>query len=376
MKTTIHPLSATLLLAALFGLAACGPKDGAPQASAAGAAPPPPEVDTVTIARGSLELTQDLPGRLSAYRSAQVRARVEGIIEKRQFVEGSDVKEGNTLFHIDDRNYQAAYAAASADTELARQTVERYTRLYDLKMVSQQDFDLARTKLKLAEAALSKAQLDLENTRVPAPISGRIGRAQVTEGALVGRGDATLLATIEQIDPVYADFTQSGADLLRLQQAFKSGKLKRSGSAQVQLVLEDESLYAHPGKLLFSDLAVDPGTGSVSLRAKFPNPEQELLPGMFVRIRFAEASADDSIRVPQRAVQMGTQGQFVMTVDQESKVAPRPVKTGGMAGGDFVISEGLKVGDVVIVNGLQKARPGSVVKAVPLVQPAAVPQNK
>ncbi|MBU1775503.1 MAG: efflux RND transporter periplasmic adaptor subunit, partial [Gammaproteobacteria bacterium] len=239
MKTTIHPLSATLLLAALFGLAACGPKDGAPQASAAGAAPPPPEVDTVTIARGSLELTQDLPGRLSAYRSAQVRARVEGIIEKRQFVEGSDVKEGNTLFHIDDRNYQAAYAAASADTELARQTVERYTRLYDLKMVSQQDFDLARTKLKLAEAALSKAQLDLENTRVPAPISGRIGRAQVTEGALVGRGDATLLATIEQIDPVYADFTQSGADLLRLQQAFKSGKLKRSGSAQVQLGLED-----------------------------------------------------------------------------------------------------------------------------------------
>lgn len=373
MTKNIPPLSTFLLLAALSGLAACGPNSGAQQAPAgAGAgAPPPPEVDTMAVSRGQVDLTQDLPGRLSAFRSAQVRARIEGIIEKRQFTEGSDVKAGETLFRIDARNYQATYEAASADEELARQTVERYTSLFDRGMVSQQDFDQVKSRHKLTEAALSRARLDLENTRVPAPIAGRIGRAQVTEGALVGRGDATLLATIEQVDPVYADFTQSGTDLLRLQQAFKSGKLKRSGSAQVQLVLEDGSIYAHPGQLMFSDLAVDPGTGSVSLRAKFPNPQQELLPGMFVRIRFAEASADDSIRVPQRAVMMGAQGQFVMTVDQESKAAPRPVKTGGMAGGDFVISEGLQPGDVVIVNGLQKARPGTVVKAVPLGQTTA-----
>jgi membrane fusion protein (multidrug efflux system) len=211
---------------------------------------------------------------------------------------------------------------------------------------------------------MSRAQLDFENTHVPAPISGRIGRALVTEGALVGRGEATLLATIEQVDPIYANFTQPGADLMRLQQAFKSGKLKRTQSAQVELVLEDGSIYPLPGKLLFSNLAVDPGTGSVSLRAEFPNPRQELLPGMFVSIRFPEGSADDSIKVPQRAVQMTTQGQFVMVVDAESKVAMRPIKTGGMTGGDFVIEEGLQPGDQVIVNGLQKVRPGSPVKTV------------
>ncbi|MDE2118016.1 MAG: efflux RND transporter periplasmic adaptor subunit [Betaproteobacteria bacterium] len=366
MKPRTPHLTTTAIFAAMLVLAACGAKEGgAPQAPAGGAAPLPPEVDVVTVSMGTATLTQDLPGRMEAHRTAQVRARVEGIIEKRLFVEGSDVKAGDTLFQIDARNYQAAYDSAKADVGVARQTVERYKPLLAAKAVSQQDYDLAEARLKQAEAALSRALLDLENTHVPAPIAGRIGRAQVTEGALVGRGEATLLAIIEQVDPIYANFTQPGADLLRLQQAFKSGRLKRAGSAQVELVLEDGSVYPLPGKLLFSNLAVDPSTGSVSLRAEFPNPKQELLPGMFARIRFPEASADNSIRLPQRAVQTGPQGQFVMVVNAEGKMEPRPVKTGGMSGGDFIIAEGLKPGDQVIVNGLQKARPGTPVKPMP-----------
>jgi membrane fusion protein (multidrug efflux system) len=362
MKTR-HHFAALVVFAATFTLSACGPKESGGQ-QAAGAAPPPAEVDIVTVAAGSVVLTQDLPGRLEAYRSAQVRARVEGIVEKRLFTEGSDVKAGATLFQIDARNYRAAYDSAKSDLVVARQTVERYKPLLDAKAVSQQDFDLAEAKLKQAETAMSRAQIDFENTRVPAPIGGRIGRAQVTEGALVGRGEATLLATIEQIDPVYANFTQPGSDLLRLQQAFKSGKLQSSGSTKVELVLEDGSIYPKPGKLLFSNLAVDSGTGSVALRAEFPNAGHELLPGMFVRIRFQEASAENSIKVPQRAVQMTPQGQFVMVVDAESKAALRPIKTGSMSEGDFVIEEGLKPGDQVIVNGLQKVRPGVPVKSV------------
>ncbi len=376
MKPRTPHLTTTAIFAAMLVLAACGAKEGgAPQAPAGGAAPPPPEVDVVTVSTGTATLTQDLPGRLEAHRTAQVRARVEGIIEKRLFTEGSDVKAGDTLFQIDARNYQAAYDSAKADVGVVRQTAERYRLLLEAKAVSQQDYDLAEARLKQAEAALSRAQLDLENTHVPAPIAGRIGRAQVTEGALVGRGEATLLATIEQVDPLYANFTQPGADVLRLQQAFKSGRLKRAGSAQVELVLEDGSVYPQPGKLLFSNLAVDPGTGSVSLRAEFPNPKQELLPGMFARIRFPEASADNSIRMPQRAVQTGPQGQSVMVVNAEGKMEPRPVKTGGMAGGDFIITEGLKPGDQVIVNGLQKARPGTQVKPVPWNPPGSVPAS-
>jgi membrane fusion protein (multidrug efflux system) len=322
------------------------------------------EVDVVTVAAGSVELTQDLPGRLEAYRSAQVRARIEGIVEKRLFVEGSDVKAGATLFQIDARNYRAAYDSAQSDLSVARQTVERYKPLLEARAVSQQDFDLAEAKLKQAESAMAKAQLDFENTHVPAPIAGRIGRAQVTEGALVGRGEATLLATIEQIDPIYANFSQPGSDVARLQQAFKAGKLKRAGSAKVELLLEDGSVYPQSGKLLFSNLAVDSSTGSVSLRAEFPNAGHELLPGMFARIRLPQGSADNSIHVPQRAIQMTAQGQFVTVVDAESKAAIRPVKVGEMSGGDFVIDEGLKTGDQVIVNGLQKIRPGAPVKAV------------
>ena len=355
-------LLATLFISSL--LTACGSGDEQKKPPA-GAAPPPAEVDIIIAKPGSATLTQDLPGRLQAYRSAQVRARVEGIVEKRNFTEGSDIEAGTSLYQIALRNYQTAYDSAKADVEVANQTLARYKKLKEANVVSQQDYDLTEAKYKLAESKLSKALEDLENTRVPAPIAGRIGRSQVSEGALVGRGESTLLATIEQIDPMYVNFTQSESEISMLQRAVKSGKLHKANLARVDLILEDGSIYAQPGKFLFSDMAVDPTTGSVSLRAEFPNPRHELLPGTFVRIRIPQALADNAIRVPQRAVQINPQGQFVLLVDAEGKVMPRPVKTGSMAGGDFIIAEGLQGAEQVIVNGIQKARPGSVVKPVP-----------
>jgi membrane fusion protein (multidrug efflux system) len=363
MTTLTKPIIHTLLLAVL--LAGCGKTNDKP-AAGPGAGMPPPEVDVITVTAGSATLTQDLPGRLQAYRTAQVRARVEGVIEKRLFQEGSDVKAGGPLFQIDARTYRAAAEAARADQMIARQTVERYKPLLEIKAVSQQEYDLAAAKAKQAEAALIRAEEDLENASVPAAISGRIGRALVTEGALVGKGEATLLATIEQLDPIHVNFTQPGADVLRLRRAVKSGKLKRAESASVEMLMEDGSVYPQAGKIFFTDMAVDPATGAVSLRAEFPNPQRELLPGMFVRLRFPQALADNAIRVPQRAVQANPQGQFVMVVTPDGKAAPLPVKTGGMAGSDFIIAEGLKGGEQVIVNGLQKARPGTPVKAVPV----------
>lgn len=360
-----------LLIPALFLIAllsGCGGADK-PAAGPGGpgaAMPPPPEVDVITVATGNATLTQDLPGRLQAYRTAQVRARVEGVIEKRLFQEGSEVKAGESLFQIDARTFKAAAESAWADLEIARQNVERYKPLLKIKAVSQQEYDLAAAKAMQAEAALIRAEESLENASVPAAISGHIGRALVTEGAFVGKGEATLLATIEQLDPVYANFTQSGSDLLRLRQAIKQGKLKHANTAKVELLFEDGSIYPLPGKIFFTDMAIDAGTGSVSMRAEFPNPRRELLPGMFVRIRFPESVAENAIRVPQRAVQASPQGQFVMVVGAEGKATPMPVKTGGMSGGDFMIAEGLKGGEQVIVNGLQKARPGTTVKAVPL----------
>ncbi|MCX8086480.1 MAG: efflux RND transporter periplasmic adaptor subunit [Rhodocyclaceae bacterium] len=350
-------------------LAACGQGGEAEKKPAAGpgapGAMPPPEVDVVTVQPKSALITQDLPGRLIAYRTAQVRARVEGVVEKRLFTEGSDIQAGTPLFQIDARTYQAAAAAAEAELAAARAVLARYAPLLEIKAVSQQEFDAAAARVKQAEAALAKAKLDLENAVPPAPISGRIGRALVTEGALVGKGEATHLVTIEQIDPIRVEFTQSYSDLMRLKQAVKAGKQKPAESAEVQLVLEDGSLYPEKGKLQFADLAVDPNSGAVVLRAEFPNPRRELLPGAFVRVRFPQAMIDAALTVPQRAVQASPAGQVVMTVDAESKVAPRPIKTGGMAGGDFIVTEGLKEGDVVIVNGLQKAKPGTVVKPVP-----------
>ena len=365
----------TLLLIALL----TGCSKGGDKPAGGGQGMPPPEVDVVTATRGNVTLTQDLPGRLQAYRTAQVRARVEGIIEKRLFEEGSDVKAGAPLFRIDARTYKAAAESVRADLAVARQTVARYKPLLPVKAVSQQEYDLAVARVKQSEALLAKAEEDLENTGVPAAIAGHIGRTLVTEGALVAKGE--LLATIEQLDQVYANFTQSGDDMLRLKQSIRTGKLKRAETAQVELVLEDGSVYPHAGKIFFTDMAVDQATGSVSMRARFANPERELLPGMFVRVRFPEAQVENSLRLPQRAVQSGPQGQFVMVVGEEGKATPVPVKTGNMVGGDFIISDGLKGGEQVIVNGLQKARPGTVVKPVPWdpaapMMPAAKPAGQ
>lgn len=365
--TTLSSLTLALLLSG------CGGGEQ-PKKPVAGSAPPPPEVGVIIVKSAPVTLTNELPGRLHAYRTAQVRARVEGVVEKRMFEEGSDVKAGQPLYQIDVGNYRSNYEAAQTDLSLAKQNLERAKQLLEAKVVSQQEYDQTEARFKQAEAAYSKAREDWDNTRVPAPISGRIGLSMVTEGALVGRGEATLLATIEQTDKLYVNFSQTESDIMRLQKAVKSGALKRSASTSIELVLEDDSIYPLPGKLLFTNMAADPSTGSVTMRAEIPNPEHELLPGMFVTIRFPEAQAENAISVPQRAVMMGAQGQFVMAVDAEGKVGPRPVKVGSMAGADFVIESGLQGGEQVIVNGLQKARPGTVVKPVPLpTAPNAAP---
>jgi membrane fusion protein (multidrug efflux system) len=306
-----------------------------------------------------------------------VRARVDGIVEKRLFVEGSDVKAGATLYQIDPRTYRTAYEAAKSDLAAARALAARYKPLVEIKAVSQQELDTAEARQRQAEAALARAELDLENTNVPAPISGRIGRSLVTEGALARAAEATQLATIEQIDPIYVNFTQSSAELQALREAIKSGRWHSADSGRVELVLEDGSVYPTAGKVLFSDLAVDPGTGAVSLRAQFPNPTQELLPGMFVRVRFPQARADKLISLPQRAVQMTPAGASVLVVEKDGKVASRPVKVGGMSGNTWTITSGLAGGEQVIVEGQMKARPGSTVKPVPWTPNAqAAPESK
>ncbi|HMM54794.1 MAG TPA: efflux RND transporter periplasmic adaptor subunit [Candidatus Desulfobacillus sp.] len=363
-----HKTALLLLTSLLTLLAACG--EGGNKAPAAGAGMPPPEVDVITVAVGSATLTQDLPGRLQAIRSAEVRARVEGVLEKRLYNEGSDIAAGTPLFLIDPRTYEAAAAAAAADLAAAKATFERYRPLLESRAVSQQEYDGALARYKQAEATLARARLDLENARPRSPIAGRAGRALVTEGALVGKGEATHLVTIDQLDPIRVEFTQAYSDVLRLQQAVKAGTEKKADAAEVRLLLEDGSLYPEKGRLKFADMAVEPSSGAVVMRAEFPNPRRELLPGTFVRVRFPQAELDKAVRVPQRAVQGGPAGQMVMTVDAEGKVVPRPIVTGSMVGADFIVSRGLEGGEQVIVNGLQKAPPGSTVKPVPW-QPGA-----
>lgn len=359
-----------LLLLVLPLLAACGPggKGGPAGAGGPPGAMPPAEVEVMQVGSGAATLTRELPGRVTAVRTAQVRARVEGIVEKRLFAEGSEVRVGQPLFRLDDRTYRTAAQAAEADVEVKKLNLARVESLLPIKAVSQQEVDLARAALKQSEAQLARARLDLENTTVPAPISGHIGRALVTEGALVGRSEATLLATIEQLEPVDVLFTQPNADVLRLKSALASGQLKAADSRIVQLILDNGQPYPHKGRLIFSDLSVDPSTGAITLKAEFPNPQRLLLPGTFVQVRLPQAVAENVIVVPQRAVVTGPQGQFVLLVGADNKAMPRPVKVGAMAGTNFVIEDGLKGGETLIVNGVQKARPGATVKPVPLKQ--------
>ena len=355
------------LIFILLLIAACSPADkSAPASSAGSGAPPPTEVEVMQVGRGAATLTQELPGRVTAVRTAQVRARVEGIVEKRLFEEGSDVHAGQPLFQLDNRTYRSAAQAAEADVETKKLNLARVESLLPIKAVSQQEVDLARAEFKQAQAQLSRARLDMENTTVPAPISGRIGHALVTEGALVGRGEATLLAVIEQLEPAQVLFTQPNADVMRLKMALAAGSLKVTQSQIVELIMDNGQPYPKKGRLIFSGMSVDPTTGSVTLKAEFPNPERLLLPGTFVRVRLPQAVAEAVIAVPQRTVLSGPEGQYVLLVGPENKVMSRPVKVGAMAGTDFVIEDGLKGDETLIVNGVQKVRPGAVVKPVPL----------
>jgi len=374
--------AALLLLAAVAG---CG--DKASNAPAAGAAMPAPEVSVLTIAPERLALITELPGRLEATRVAQVRARVAGIVLQKSFQEGSDVKAGEVLFRIDPASFQATYnsaqaALAKAQANLAQAglKVQRYKPLIEANAISRQEYDDALTTqqqagadLASAKAALDTAHLNLGYATVTAPISGRIGRALVTEGALVGQGEATPLALVQQIDPIFVNVTQSSADLLRLRQALASGRLKSAGrgQAKVTLVTEDGRPYPHSGKLLFSDLTVDESTGAILMRAEFPNPQRALLPGMYVRARLEQAVNEQAITVPQQAVIRGTDGASVLLVGPEDKVSARPVTTDAVQDGKWIISQGLKAGDRVIVDGLQKTRPGATVKPVPWQDKAA-----
>ena len=379
----------SLLLCAGALLAACGGKSDVPAAGGKGpgGAPPPAEVGVVTVAPRPVGLVTELPGRLEASRLAQVRARVAGIVIKRLFVEGSDVKAGQALFQIDSAPYQATVASAQASLARAQANVtqataqaERYKPLLEANAISKQDYVNAVAAQKQAEAdvALAKAtvqsgQINLGYASVSSPISGRIGRALVTEGALVGQGEATPLALVQQINPMYVNFTQSTTDVLKLRRAIASGKFRRAGgsadAASVQIVLEDGSDYAQPGRLLFSDLSVDPTSGQITLRAEVPNPSGVLLPGMYVRVRLEQAETPTGIVVPQQAVQRGSTGDSVMVVASDGKVAPRPVKVGTAQGGQWVILEGLVPGEMVMVDGFQKLRGNAPVKPVPW-QPA------
>jgi membrane fusion protein (multidrug efflux system) len=377
--TVFRPSSLAAATLALLALGACGDKK--PDAQAKPAAPPPPEVSVVTVAPERVAITNELPGRLEATRTAQVRARVPGIVQKRLFTEGSDVKAGTVLFRIDPAslqaslaNVQAARSRAEANLAQASLKVKRYAPLVQTNAISRQEYDdalaaqkQAQADLEAARASQQTASLNLGYATVVAPISGRIGRAQVTEGALVGQGEATPLATIQQLDPIYVNLTQSSSELLKLRQAMSAGKLKTVGrdQASVSLVTEDGTPYPQTGKLLFSDLAVDQSSGAITLRAEFPNPDRFLLPGMYVRARLEQAVNESAITVPQQAVQRDNNGASVMTVGADGKVAPRPIKTGSVQGDKWIVTDGLKQGDVVIVEGLQKVQPGAAVKPVP-----------
>ena len=373
------PIVAGLL--ALGLLSACQEPAGA-QAQAA-----PVEVGVVTVETEPVAIDRELPGRTSPHRIAEVRARVDGIVLERLFEEGSDVEEGQVLYRIDPGPYQAALESAKATLARAEASVasnrllaQRYGELLESRAVSQQEHDNAMAAWKAAEAdvaagraAVKAAQINLSYTRVTSPIAGRIGRAEVTEGGFVRQAEGTRMAVVQQLDPIYVDVTQTTTEMLRLQRLFEAGELQRSGEgAQVGLVLEDGSRYEHTGTLQFSDVTVNPGTGSITLRAIFPNPDSMLLPGMFVRAELEQGVQPEAVLLPQIAVRRDAQGKAsVLVVTAENTVEVRPVEAPRVVGNRWMITEGLQPGDKVIVEGLQKVRPGQAVSAVPAGAQAA-----
>lgn len=366
-------------LAVAVALAGCGAADEQ-QAGAETAFP----VEIVTVAAEPLALASTLPGRVEPMRVAEVRARVAGIVLHKRFEEGADVKAGDVLFQIDPAPFKAALARAKADLaraqavqQEAQARVKRYEPLVKIEAVSQQDFDSATAELRSAQAAVRSAQADVQTARlnlgyatVTAPISGRIGRALATEGALVGQGDATLMARIQQLDPIYVDFTQSAADALRLRQALKDGALAGGDDKALTAQVEGTD-YQRQGALMFTDVAVDRGTGQVSLRGRFDNADGILLPGMYVRVRTPQGTDQQAILVPQRAVQRGSDGEArVMVVGTGSLAEARSVRTGVMHGSRWQIVEGLRGGDQVIVGSPAGLAPGMPVVAAQ-AQPVA-----
>ncbi|CAM3245790.1 RND family efflux transporter MFP subunit [Ectopseudomonas mendocina] len=346
---------------AMLGLTGC-------QESSAPETQQTPQVGVVTLEAKPFALTSEVPGRTSAYRIAEVRPQVNGIIQKRLFTEGSEVKAGQQLYQIDPATYEAAYKSAQATQLSAKSLADRYKLLVSDKAVSQQAYDEARAASLQADAALEQARIDLRYTKVMAPISGRIGRSAVTEGALVSNGQAGAMATIQQLDPIYVDVTQSSKELLRLRRDLAEGRLQKASesAAKVALKLEDGSRYAHEGTLEFSEVAVDESTGSVTLRAVFPNPDHLLLPGMFVHAELLSGVKQNAILAPQQGVTRNQRGEpTAMVVNAENKVEQRVLKADRTAGSAWLVEDGLKEGDRLITEGLQFVQPGAEVKAVP-----------
>src|SRR3954451_15115019 len=363
-----------LSLPVLFN--ACAKKEEKPQAR------PPTEVSVITVASERVNHTTELPGRINPMREAQVRARATGILLKRLFEEGSNVKENQLLFEIDPAPLQAVLSSAKATLAKAeaaqresKAKVSRYEELVKINAVSKQVYDEAVATLgqneadvQAGKAAVQTAELNLGYAKVIAPISGRIGKALVTEGALVSATEATQMAVIRQLDPVYFDFTQSSTEVLHLKRAMENGSLQSvaPGQASITLILEDQTTYGHPGKLLFSDFAVDPTTGMITLRAEVPNPENLLMPSMFARAQLIEGVKTNALTIPQRTITRGAAGgSTVLVVNEQDKVELRNITTDQTVGTKVVVTKGLTAGERIIVEGSQKAPPGSVVKAVP-----------
>ncbi|MEA1647526.1 efflux RND transporter periplasmic adaptor subunit [Nitrospirillum sp. BR 11164] len=378
-------LVATLSVAAV-ALAGCGEKKQAP--------PPqgPISVGVVTVTPQPVTLSTELTGRTSAFRVAEVRPQVSGVILKRLFTEGGEVKAGQQLYQIDPAPYEAALASAKASLAQAEAAVksvkakaERYSDLVTVNAVSKQDYDDITATLATDQAAVDAAraqvrtaQINLDYTRVYSPISGRVGRSTVTEGALVTADQTTALATVQQLDPLYVDVTQSSVDLMRLRQEIAAGHVKgaTAGDAPISLLIDGlgDKPYAEPGRLQFADVTVDQTTGMVTLRATVPNPKAELLPGLFVRARVEEGVRDQAMLVPQQAVVRGGDGSTtVWVVGQDNKAAVRPITTTQAQGDKWVVTGGLNAGDRVVVEGLQRLRPGADVKADEAKPQAAAP---
>ncbi|WP_145007666.1 efflux RND transporter periplasmic adaptor subunit [Pseudomonas oryzihabitans] len=385
-----HAFFAPALLAVALALGACGKQENKDQQQQQ---QKPAEVGVVTIEPRTVTLTDELPGRTSAFRIAEVRPQVSGILLKRSFTEGADVKAGQPLYQIDPRTYEANVNSAKASLAQAQATLasnrlkaQRYGALVKEQAISKQEADDAlsvqrqnEAQVESAKASLRTAEINLAYTKVAAPISGRISRSMVTEGALVTADQTTALATINQLDPIYVDVTQSATDLLRLRRELDSGQLQRvqgENAAEVKLMLEDGSAYARPGKLKFAEVSVDQGTGSVTIRAEFPNPDKLLLPGMFVRAQLQAGVRQNALLVPQQGVTRDIKGQpTAMVVNGEGKVEQRVLKTERTVGADWLVTDGLKAGDKVITEGLQKIRPGAAVTAKPASNIASAEQK-